>query len=310
MKKIIIDTDTASDDAVALIYALRQASVKVEAVTVVAGNLALETCLKNALISVERAGTYAPPVFPGAAGPLLRPLFTSEFVHGKDGMGNMDLPNPGLAPAAGHAVDAILERVSAAPGEIDLITLGPLTNVALAVRQEPQLVHLLRSLWVMGGAGRGPGNITPVAEFNIYVDAEAAQIVLDAGMNPVFVGWDVSTSETFINEQDMRRLEDGSDTARFTLRCNRSLIEHNAKAWGGKVGFDLPDPVAMAAALHPELIEASYRAFCAVSLRDELTYGQLVIDRDKLLNREPNATLIERINARRFKESLFESLMR
>lgn len=308
MRRIIIDTDSASDDAVALIYALRLSDVRVEAITAVAGNLPLPLCVKNALVSIERAGTYAPPVYAGAPGPLLRRLFTSEFVHGDDGMGGMDLDEPALRPSDGHAVDAIIGLARAHPGELDLITLGPLTNLALAAKLEPRLPELLRSVWAMGGAGHGPGNVSPTAEFNLFVDAEAAQIVLDAGLKPAFVGWDVSTDETFLGPADMDRLERGSDIARFALRCNRSLVEHNRSAWDGKVGFDLPDPVATIAALHSELILERYDAYCAMGLKDEATYGQLVIDRGKTLGRKPNASIVTKIDAAGFKARLFGAL--
>jgi purine nucleosidase len=309
MKRIIIDTDTASDDAVAIIYALRQEDVRVEAVTVVAGNLPLELCIKNALISVEEAGTYAPPVYPGAKGPLLRPLFTSEFVHGKDGMGDMALSQPRLRAEKTHAVESIIELARANPGELDLVTLGPLTNLALAVKLEPRLPGLLKSVWIMGGQGQGPGNVSPTAEFNLFVDAESAQIVLDSGLRPAFVGWDVSTDETFLGEADMARLEKGPRTARFALRCNRGLIEHNRKDWG-KIGFDLPDPVAMLAALHPELVTRKYAAWCAVGCKAEETYGQLIIDRGSVTKRLPNAEIVLAIDPAAFKDRLFETLLR
>lgn len=305
MRRIIIDTDTASDDAVALLYALLVPEVRVEAITVVAGNLPLSLCVKNALVSVETAGTYAPPVYSGAPGPLLRRLFTSEFVHGSDGMGGMDLPEPSARPEKAHAVDAIIGLARLNPGELDLVTLGPLTNLALAVKLEPELPRLLRSVWVMGGTGHGPGNVAPAAEFNLFVDAEAAQIVIDSGLRPTFVGWDVSTDETFLGPADMERLAQGSAAARFSLRCNRDLVKFNERAWGGKRGFDLPDPVAMIAALHPELIVERYDAYCAMSWKDETTYGQLVIDRGRTLGREPNASIVTKIDARAFKDRLF-----
>lgn len=191
MKRILIDTDTASDDAVAIILALRNPDVRVEAITVVAGNVPLPLAVKNALISIQTAGTYYPPVFPGSDRPFLKPLFTSEFVHGPDGMGDMDLPDPDLIPANEHAVDAILRLISENPYQLELITLGPLTNIALACLKDPDTMQKIKRITIMGGAGHGSGNITPLAEFNIFVDAEAAAVVLQSGIPLLLVGWDV-----------------------------------------------------------------------------------------------------------------------
>lgn len=257
-RRIIIDTDTASDDVIALLYALRQSDVVVEAITVVAGNLPLELCVKNAFVGIEKAGTYEPPVFKGAQKPLCKELFTSEYVHGSDGMGEMLLPSPKGVIQDDHAANAIVSLAKKYPGEIDLITLGPLTNLALATILEPNLSSLLSSVWVMGGTGSKIGNITPVAEFNLFVDPHAAQIVLDAKLKPRFVGWDVSTDETFLNEKDMEILEKGSETSRFALRCNKTLVEHNANCWG-RTGFDLPDPTAMISFLHPSIKKSRER---------------------------------------------------
>jgi len=178
MRHFLIDTDTASDDAVALLMALREPSVRVGAITVVAGNCPLDIGVRNALISVELAGTYAPPVYAGMSQPLLRELVTSEHVHGQDGLGNMDLPAPASEKQSGHAVDKIIEMAHCFPGELEIITLGPLTNLAMAILKEPSLPDLIQRVYIMGGAGLGPGNITPVAEFNFYVDAEAAHLVI------------------------------------------------------------------------------------------------------------------------------------
>ena len=172
MKRFLIDTDTASDDAVALIMALREESIKVEAITVVSGNVPVDLGLKNALISIEVADTYVPPVYKGADRPIIREAFTSEFVHGEDGMGNMNLPEPKLKAESKHAVDAIIDLVMSNPNEIEIVALGPLTNIALAYLKEPRIVQNIKNLVIMGSEGLGPGNVTPAAEFNFYVDAE------------------------------------------------------------------------------------------------------------------------------------------
>lgn len=316
MRRLLIDTDTASDDAVAIIAALRDKSVHVEAITVVAGNVPLDLAVKNALISVETACTYAPPVYRGAAKPLMRPLATSEYVHGQDGMGDMNLPTPTLTASEGHAIDKIIEIIHAYPGEIEWVTLGPLTNVAMAYLKDPEIVTLLKRVVVMGGQGLGPGNITPVAEFNFYVDAEAVHIVLNSGMPLMLVGWDVSTDETFINQQDIDRLlASNSPIAQFCVRCNQTLREHNAEYWN-KVGFDLPDPVAMITALYPDIITDQFSAYCTIEYKSFDCYGQLIIDRygllkldrHALLQHPVNAQICTKIDAQRFKQLLFERI--
>jgi len=173
MRNFIIDTDTASDDAVALVMAMRQPDIDVKAITVVAGNVPLEMGLQNALYTVELCGADT-PVYAGCAKPLLRELETAQDVHGRDGLGDIGLPLQGRAPARGHAVDVLRDVINANAGDITLVTLGPLTNVALALLREPELAQRVSHCWIMGGIGAGHGNVTPTAEFNIWVDPEAA----------------------------------------------------------------------------------------------------------------------------------------
>ena len=191
MRNFIIDTDTASDDAVALVMALRQPDIDVKAITVVAGNVPLPLAVQNALYTVELCGADA-PVYAGCAKPLLRELETAQDVHGRDGLGDIGLPLQGRTPAAGHAADVLREVIKANAGDITLVTLGPLTNVALALLREPDIARHVSHCYIMGGIGSGHGNVTPTAEFNIWVDPEAAKIVYESGMNMTMVGWDIS----------------------------------------------------------------------------------------------------------------------
>lgn len=309
MQKFIIDTDTASDDAVALIMALREPSIRVEAITVVAGNLPLELAVKNALISVEVANTYQPPVYPGMAKPLLRELYSSEFVHGADGMGNMALPDPQISAEKEHAVDAILRIIAESAEPLELITLGPLTNIALACLKAPDTMRKLKGITIMGGAGLGAGNITPVAEFNIYVDAEAASIVFNSGIPIFLVGWDVSMGTTFINTEDIERLlKGGSKIAEFCVRCNHSLQEFNLQRIH-KHGFDLPDPATVAARLYPDTVLETFDAYAYVEYKSESAYGQVVIDAMNLLEKKPNVKVCKALDGPRFKQHLFRLVM-
>lgn len=309
MRRILIDTDTASDDAVAIVAALRDDSVRVEAITVVAGNVPLERGVKNALISVQTAQTYAPPVYRGAAKPMMRALHTSEYVHGDDGMGNMDLPEPVLQAADGHAVDTIIALAAKYAGELEIVTLGPLTNLALAYLREPAIAEQIKRVTIMGGQGLGAGNITPVAEFNIYVDAEAAYIVTHSGMTLTYVGWDVSTDETFVTQEDIDALlATNSPIAYFCVRCNEVLQAFNLER-SGRIGFDLPDPVTLIAAIYPDIVTHQFTAYASVEYHSADTYGQVIIDRNNVLKRPHNVTICAKVDEARFKQILFKNIV-
>ena len=173
MRKIIIDTDTGSDDAVAILMALRDPSVQVLAVTTVCGNVNMEQATINAFRSIDAARTYVPPVYKGAFRPLYWDLVTGQFAHGQDGMGDMGLPIPDMQAETEHAVEAILRLVKENPGEIEIVALGPATNLALAMMKDPEAMKQVKHIYSMGSGGYGKGNATSVAEFNVFVDAEA-----------------------------------------------------------------------------------------------------------------------------------------
>src|SRR5438132_1194958 len=183
MRRFLIDTDTASDDAVAILMAHRWPDVQVDAVTIVAGNVPVEMGARNAGYSIELCGKST-PVFLGSPRPLLREPSWAFFFHGPDGMGGMNYPPPKRPPQSEHAVDALITMIRARPGEYTLVTLGPLTNIAMALRKAPDLAHKVQQCYVMGGAAATIGNITPAAEYNIWVDVETASD-LTGGMTVV-----------------------------------------------------------------------------------------------------------------------------
>ncbi|SPL91749.1 Inosine-uridine preferring nucleoside hydrolase [[Actinomadura] parvosata subsp. kistnae] len=189
---LLIDTDTGSDDAVALLLAVKDGDVR--AVTTVAGNVPLETATRNALITLDLAGHAAVPVHPGCDRPLTRPPSTAQHVHGLDGMGDTGLPDPARGPADGHAVDVLLSLPRRHPGELTLVTLGPLTNLAAALLRDRELLTRFRHVYCMAGAADLHGNVTPTAEFNVWADPEAARVVLRAATpgQVTWIGWDVS----------------------------------------------------------------------------------------------------------------------
>jgi purine nucleosidase len=189
--KIILDCDPGIDDALAIAFAWGNADLEICGITTVGGNVSLERTTANALRVCEFLGAGGIPVVAGSPRPLLRPPLTAHAAHGESGLGGARLPPPATSPRAGHAVDYLIETIGAAPGEITLVATGPLTNVALAVRRQPDIVTQVKDFVIMGGSA-GRGNVTPAAEFNIAVDPEAAAIAFGAGWTVTMVGLDVT----------------------------------------------------------------------------------------------------------------------
>src|SRR6185437_15919771 len=196
MPRIILDTDPGIDDALALVLALDSPEVQLEAITTVHGNVPVEMTTRNALGLLEVAGRSDVPVARGSAQPLVRAPVDAKYVHGPTGLGTLALPEPQTSVVTQSAADLIIERVQAAPGEVTLVPIGPLTNLALALRREPAIASQVREVVIMGGALRVPGNVTPAAEFNIYADPHAAQVVFKAGWPIRLVALDVTNITT------------------------------------------------------------------------------------------------------------------
>ena len=304
MTRLLIDTDTASDDAVALVMALCTPGIEVEAITVVAGNMPLQQGVQNALYTVELCGRET-PVHAGMATPLVRALETAENVHGQDGMGDIGLPLRGRTPAGYDAVGVLLDRVSRSPGEFTLVALGPLTNVAMAILRDPMFAAKVARCVIMGGTGELPGNVTPLAEYNIWVDPEAAKVVFESGIALEMVGWDISRKyATFGPDESARLAAVDSDRARFCVAIQRALNEyalHQTKL----DGFDLPDPIAMAVALDPSVATRVERLFVAIETGGSWGRGQTMLDTLGVTGNPPNATVVLEASRARFLEILY-----
>lgn len=279
----LIDTDTASDDAVALILALRTAGVRVAAITTVAGNVPVEQATRNALYTVElctaaSGGAAAVPVFAGASRPLRRPYESATWFHGEDGLGDQGYAAPRLEAEPAHAVDALIEVIRANPG-LTLVTLGPLTNIALALAKAPAIARLVGRCVVMGGAPCCEGNVTPAAEYNIWVDPDAARVVFHSGMPIDLIGWHLCRGAAILDDADVATvLGFGTPVARFAIECN-STAREAIRRQTGESGISLPDPVAMAIALEPSLVTSCSRHLVDVETESDLTRGMTVIDR-------------------------------
>jgi purine nucleosidase len=320
MRTFLIDTDTASDDAVALIMALRSPKVQVAAITVVAGNVPLQQATSNALYTAELCSSDV-PVFAGAEGPLLRKLELADWFHGKDGLGDHGYKPASRRAESKHAVEAIIETVREYPG-IEIITLGPLTNVALAVLRDPKLVRNVNRCIVMGGNPCCIGNVTPAAEFNIWVDPDAAHIVFRSGLPIEMVGWHLCRGDSVLNQRDIdRALALKNPIAEFAIRCNSVAAEALFRQTG-ETGICLPDPVCMGIALDSTLCASSSSHYIAIETQSEITRGMTVVDQLNVADDARNRATWEQTIARqperihvcwtldvpRWKELLFSAL--
>ena len=307
MRNFWIDTDTASDDAVAILMALRTADVNVVGISVVAGNVPVEKGAKNARYTVELCGKET-PVYLGAARPLMREPVWAYFFHGDDGMGNMNYPEPTLPVAQGNAITAFIEAVRAHPGDITLITLGPLTNIALAVRIAPDIVEKITMCYTMGGAAATLGNVTPAAEFNIYVDPEAARVVFNSGIPLLMVGWEHCRGQANLSEKEMAQVRAfQTPYADFALDCNAHAIRTN-KDWLNEPGLALPDPVTMAVALDPSICTKQSIHHVDVETVSTITNGMTVVDQLFVTDKEKNINVCWEIDVQRWKELLYSTL--
>src|SRR6266404_8949304 len=218
-RAFLIDTDTASDDAVAIIMALRALDVRVVAITTVAGNVDVQQSTRNALYTVELCGADV-PVYTGTEKPLLRRYENATWFHGRDGLGDHGYPPPRRAPGKLHAVDAIIEAIEANPGLV-IVTLAPLTNLALALMKKPDIAAKVGRCVVMGGAPCCEGNVTPAAEYNIWVDPEAARIVMRSRLPLELVGWQTSRGAAVLNQADITQVKSfNAPLADFAVECN------------------------------------------------------------------------------------------
>lgn len=285
-RTFLIDTDTASDDAVALIMALRAPDVHVAAITVVAGNVPVQQATRNALYTAELCGSSV-PVYSGAAKPLLRAYQNATWFHGRDGLGDHNYPAPKRSAESKHAVDAIVETIEANPGLV-VVTLGPLTNVALAVSRKPSIARNVSRCVIMGGNPCCEGNVTPAAEYNIWVDPEAARIVLRSGMPIELIGWHLCRGEAVLNDKDIARVEGlKTQVAHFAVECN-SHARAAYKIQTGEDGICLPDPVTMCLALDPSVGTHWSDHYVDVETQSELTRGMTVVDRLNVAGDERN----------------------
>lgn len=304
--QMIIDTDTASDDAVALAMALNHPAVDVVAITTVAGNCSLEDTTRNALYTAELCGSGV-PVYAGADRPLLVEAGFATWFHGRDGLGDQGYPPPSRPAEEEDGVSALITHIRGSPGST-LVTLGPLTNVALALAQAPDLVGLVGRCVVMGGAANTVGNVTPAAEFNLYFDPHAARMVFASGLPIEMVGWEICRGEAGLDATERAALR-ALDTplAHFFLDCNSTALEASHRQ-SGTDRLQLPDPTAMAVAIDKDrVVTRSSSHYVEVEADSPLTRGMSVVDSLDVTGNPANVEVVDAIDTYRFKQMLFEA---
>ncbi|PZO65589.1 MAG: nucleoside hydrolase [Paracoccus denitrificans] len=301
-QKIIIDTDPGQDDAVALLLAFASPELEILGITAVAGNVPLALTERNARVICELAGRTDIPVFAGADRPLTRALVTAEHVHGKTGLDGVDLPDPQMPLQSEGAVDFIIRTLRAQPaGTVTLVALGPLTNIALALQQAPDIAGRIQRIVLMGGAYFEVGNVTPAAEFNIYIDPEAAAIVFGAGIDLVVLPLDVThkalTSRAWV-DAIAQTGPVGQATARWT-----DFFERFDKEKYGSLGAPLHDPCTIAWLIQPDLFSGR-RINVEIETQGKFTSGMTVADWWGVTDRKPNALFLNQVD----RDGLFDLL--
>jgi purine nucleosidase len=306
-RRIIFDTDPGVDDAMALFLLLRSPELQLDAVTTVYGNVDIDQTTRNALILLDVAGRPDIPVAKGVGSPLLRPpRLSGVAVHGDNGLGGAALPSPSREAMSQRAAELIVERVMAAPGEITIIAVGPLTNVALATCLEPRIVENVQELIVMGGAVTVPGNVTPLAEANIHNDAESAAIVFNAGYKLGLIGLDV-TLKALMSVEQLDTLRDrGGAVGAFTHAVTMHYAQQYARRTGLN-GFPLHDSAAILYAIDPGYFTVA-RWYVEVETGSPRAYGMTMGDRRGRWGQEPNVDVCIDIDTPRFLDLYMERL--
>jgi purine nucleosidase len=306
VRRIILDTDPGIDDSLAILLALASPELHLEAVTVTIGNCSAAQGVVNALSVLELAGATHVPVAAGVDRPLIQPILTAPETHGNSGLGYAQLPPSRQQPSTQHAVDLLIEQILATPGEITLVAVAPLTNLALAIRREPAIIPAVRDVIIMGGAIRHEGNTTPLAEFNTYVDPHAAYIVYHSGLPITLVPLDV-TYQCILTQADVDRLLAlDSPITRFVADSTRFYMEFHDE-YQGIQGCVINDPLALALTFAPDLVETQ-PLHVTVDLHSELSLGKTMADFYEMWHKPPNMQVALKVQPRRFIELFIERI--
>lgn len=311
MNRLVIDTDPGVDDARAIMLAYAHPNTQIEALTTVAGNVGVEQTTANSstLLDLLRVTPEQTPIYRGAATGILATKYDGAYFHGLDGFGNNNFPRSPRRVEAEHGVNALVRMANQHPGELTLVGIGPLTNIALATRLDPELPQKYKRLVVMGGTIRGTGNNrhNPSAEFNAYMDPEAMAIVLQTWQNIWLVSWE-TTLHHALDEAEVNTLMNvDTPRGRFWAQLTRESLEYTKKRIG-RAGMFLPDEIALAIAAEPEIVTKSELRYMTAELRGEHTRGQTTVDWFDVTGHPPNVNIVLDIDRKRFVEMLMASI--
>jgi len=307
-ERFILDTDPGIDDALTILYALASPEVKMEAITVVNGNCPMRQGVINALSVLELVHATHVPVACGMDRPLILPVVNAEATHGKSGLGYAELPPPRTKPHENHAIELIKDLVMQNPGEINIVAIGPLTNIAMLVRLYPQVVENVKHIYIMGGAINHCGNMTPQAEFNIYCDPHAAHIVFHSGIPFTLVPLDV-TYQTLLTAKDLERIERiKTPVSDFIVKSSRYVMEFLSESQE-VVGCALNDPLALAALFQPHLLDISHLVL-DVDTNHGVSMGKTFADFYNYDNNPKNGFAALDVRAREFVEHFLERMIK
>lgn len=311
LRRIIIDTDTGGDDAMAIMMAAKCDDIKIQAVTVAAGNVTLQQAADNALMSLEMVGSKA-PVYLGSSSSFTGEERECFSVYGSDGMGDQDLIHPVGRPKAESAIDYIIKAVKKHPNEIEIVALGPVANIAKAIVKDPETMKKVKRIWSMASAGLGPGNATPVAEFNVYKDAEAYDILLKSGIPLTVIGLDMCEDEsTLLTSAQLEEMKQGNAVQAFCAKAYTGLLEFRRKG-NGQDNVDCCDAIAMAHVLMPDFTKKVIKCNASCITDDCEAYGQVIFYRSDraydsmpelgeptvdLVNAQDGPSFYDRVNA-------------
>ena len=310
--RIILDVDTGIDDAMAILYALNRPGITLEACTTVYGNTEIENATRNTLQILELGGRGDIPVAPGSGRSLIHPFVkTAGAVHGEDGLGGVALPPPKARPLAEHAADLMIRLARQNPGEITLVPVGPLTNVAIAIAKNREVATLFREIVIMGSTLFCPGinsSVQPMVDANFLNDPEAAHIVINSGARITLVGMDV-TMRTMLMGDKMREISRrGGRAARVMMDITKFYLDFYNKSAGREIGAGMHDPLAVAVAEDPTLVTKK-SMLIDLELSGGLTRGQIVADRRRGAEGRENTEICLDVDVERFIDRFTETLV-
>ena len=306
VKRVLFDTDPGIDDSLALLLALASPEIEVDGISIVHGNCSAEQAVINALSVLELAGASQVPVYKGCDLPLVQPSLLAPETHGDSGLGYAKLAEPRTPPQVGHAGDFLIEHIMSAPGQITLVAIGPLTNLALAIRQEPRIVDAVKEVFIMGGAIRHAGNTTPLGEFNTFVDPHAAHIVFHSGMPITLTPLDV-TYQCILTKADVARLvQIDSAVTRFIADSTRFYMEFHDE-YQSIDGCVINDPLTLALTFMPELCDYQ-ELYVDVDLSGGVSMGNTYADFYRLTSKPANMRVALAVRPREFIELFLERM--